>query len=82
MAEISVTCPECGPTYRLVERFNHKTGGRFLGCPNWPACSHTQEVPLSIKMLEQGAMQLPGFADLGRKEPTDGSNDHTPDRGM
>lgn len=33
-------CPKCGAP--LVERQSRRTGDKFLGCPNYPNCRHTQ----------------------------------------
>lgn len=46
MFEEVKTCPKCGS--KLVERTNKSTGGKFLGCPNYPACSGHSE-PLEDK---------------------------------
>lgn len=35
-------CPECGG--KLVIRNNRSDGSQFLGCENYPACSHTKSV--------------------------------------
>ncbi len=34
-------CPEHG--FVLEERTNRQTGGRFLGCPRYPLCRHTED---------------------------------------
>ncbi len=52
------TCPDCGMTHKLVVRVNGKTDEKFLGCPNWPKCKFTQEIPDHIWMEAQGQPKL------------------------
>ena len=59
--EVALTCPNCGPATKLVVRTNGYTGHQFLGCPNYPECEFTQELPESLKMEQAGAQRLPGF---------------------
>ena len=56
--EVAKSCPNCGPATNLVIRTNRKNNSRFLGCPNWPECTHTESIPESIKMrlAEQPAL--------------------------
>lgn len=56
---LNVTCKDCGAP--MVERENHTTHGRFLGCARYPECKSTQEIPLYVKLIRSGATQLPGF---------------------
>ena len=35
-------CPEC-PTGKLIRRKNKRTEETFLGCTNYPKCTHTQK---------------------------------------
>jgi ssDNA-binding Zn-finger/Zn-ribbon topoisomerase 1 len=56
--EVTVPCPNCGIDTRLVVRVNKKNGLQFLGCPNWPQCDHTQNVPDHIRMEALGAPKL------------------------
>lgn len=60
-AEVGVYCPQCSPPPKLVVHTNRQNGTQFLGCPNWPKCDHTQEIPEDIKMQAAGARRLPGF---------------------
>jgi ssDNA-binding Zn-finger/Zn-ribbon topoisomerase 1 len=55
-------CPDCGDG-QLVERVNKTNGSHFMGCDNYPKCTHTQDVPAFVHMLRQGATQLPGFGE-------------------
>lgn len=63
--EISVMCPRCAergvPDSLLVERENTKSGETFLGCPLYPRCHYTQELPTWVVMERAGAPKLPGF---------------------
>jgi len=59
--EVSLHCPECGPAHKLIIRTNRENGGQFLGCPRWPDCEYTREIPEDIKMNAAGAERLPGF---------------------
>lgn len=52
-------CPQCDSS--LVVRTNRNTGEEFWGCVRWPACSHTEPIPLYVKLREQGGLPLPGF---------------------
>jgi ssDNA-binding Zn-finger/Zn-ribbon topoisomerase 1 len=48
----------------MVARTNKNTGGEFLGCSQWPTCTETQEMPTYVRLLRQGAAQLPGMEEL------------------
>jgi ssDNA-binding Zn-finger/Zn-ribbon topoisomerase 1 len=48
----------------MVQRFNKKTHGAFLGCSAWPECQETREIPEYVRLIAQGATQLPGLEDL------------------
>jgi len=58
---VGVYCPDCMPRVKLVVRTNRQNGSQFLGCPNWPECNHTQELPMDVVLRQQGAVGLPGF---------------------
>ena len=60
MADVAKSCPQCAPD-RLVVKRNRATGEEFLGCPNYPACNHTEPLPLDMQLRRQGAAELPGF---------------------
>lgn len=60
--DINVTCPKCGQP--MVARHNKATGGEFLGCSQWPACNETQTMPTYVRLLRDGATQLPGMEGL------------------
>jgi ssDNA-binding Zn-finger/Zn-ribbon topoisomerase 1 len=36
-------CPMCLGG-KLIERENHRTGSKFLGCTRYPKCTYTQKV--------------------------------------
>jgi ssDNA-binding Zn-finger/Zn-ribbon topoisomerase 1 len=36
-------CPRCGDV--MVERFNRRTGERFLGCRRYPRCRGVRSLP-------------------------------------
>ena len=56
--EVAVGCPKCGIATRLIVRINSATDEPFLGCPNWPDCDHTQNVPDHIWMKASGQREL------------------------
>jgi len=56
--ETGLTCPNCGPSVKLIVKANTKTGSQFLGCPNYPECRHTREIPEEWKMREAGQMEM------------------------
>lgn len=58
-----ITCPQCEEGLRpkvvnLIVRTNGSTGKRFIGCPNWPDCKHTQPLPQAIIMRLRGQPTL------------------------
>jgi len=60
-SEVNQLCPNCVPPRKLIVKENRHTGHQFLGCPNWPDCEYTTEIPESMKMVASGAQVLPGF---------------------
>lgn len=54
--ESETFCPDCG--MGLVVRTNRANGNQFLGCPDWPACTHTQGIPESWRMKRAGQKEL------------------------
>lgn len=56
---IAIPCPDCGSV--LVIRAVKQTGVRFLACPRYPECTHTQDLPAWFHMVEAGADLLPGM---------------------
>ena len=61
--EVSITCPECEnkpfpAMVKLIVRTNSITDEQFLGCPNYPACRHTQPLSESIRMRLLGHSTL------------------------
>lgn len=61
--ESEILCPRCMPRKRLVVRTNRQTGAQFLGCPNWPECTETAEIPEAWKMRAMGQQELDLFGD-------------------
>jgi ssDNA-binding Zn-finger/Zn-ribbon topoisomerase 1 len=60
-SEVNQYCPNCVPLRKLIVKTNQHTERQFLGCPNWPDCDYTTEIPESMRMKAAGAMALPGF---------------------
>ena len=60
-----VWCPRCVPTVRMVVRTNKQSGAQFLGCPNWPECAETREIPESWRMRALGQQELDLFGEGG-----------------
>lgn len=56
--ETSLSCPKCGPDTHLIVKTNSVNGKPFLGCPNWPECKFTREIPEEWKMRAAGQMEL------------------------
>ncbi len=61
MALIEKACPACGPGVKLVPRVRRSDKKPFLGCPNWPNCTYTEEMPESVKMRLAGHPVIPGM---------------------
>lgn len=55
-SEVSIYCEQCH--CKLIVRTNKKTGHQFLGCPNWPECTETREIPDEIKLRAMGQKEL------------------------
>lgn len=60
---VTLKCPDC-PAGTLVERVNKANRSRFLGCTEYPTCSHTEPIPAYLELIRAGAPQLPGMGDL------------------
>ena len=58
---VSIVCPKCAPMVKLIIRTNRANGSQFLGCPNFPQCTFTRELPIDLVMRSLGATMLPGF---------------------
>ena len=56
-SEVNVYCTECNDT-KLIVRTNKKTGHQFLGCPQWPQCSYTREIPDELILRALGQKEL------------------------
>jgi len=56
--EIERHCPKCGPAAKLVIRTNRTNGSQFCGCPNWPDCTYTEEVPPALLAEAGGQPKL------------------------
>jgi ssDNA-binding Zn-finger/Zn-ribbon topoisomerase 1 len=59
VATIQVLCEACGKP--MVERVNRATNEGFLGCSQYPTCTHTMPLPEHLKLERAGYAQLPGF---------------------
>ena len=57
---ITLRCPECDAA-PMVRRTNRENGSEFYGCPQWPACKGSREIPEYVRLREQGAPPLRGF---------------------
>lgn len=60
-----IWCPLCGEAgwkSLLIVKTNKINGGQFLGCPNYPNCSHTRNIPEEWIMRQQGQVGL--FDDM------------------
>lgn len=60
-SQVQRPCPLCGPAVLLIVKTNSINGSQFLGCPNFPSCRHTEEIPESIRLQLAGYHKLPGF---------------------
>lgn len=56
---IAKPCPACGSN--LVVRQNRATGQEFLGCSQYPTCTHSEPLTAYQELLRGGAPQLPGL---------------------
>jgi ssDNA-binding Zn-finger/Zn-ribbon topoisomerase 1 len=56
--ESEILCPNCAQPPKLVVKTNRATGNQFLGCPNWPDCSHTRPIPEAWYMRASGQPDL------------------------
>jgi len=59
--QVSVTCPNCGPTVKMIIKESSINGLQFLGCPNFPICRYTQEITEDLRLNLSGYQKLPGF---------------------
>ena len=62
-SSVRITCPECEQLLpprlvRLIVRTNRQNDSQFLGCPNYPACRHTQKLPQEIVLRLAGQKEL------------------------
>lgn len=55
-SEVNLTCLQCGA--RLLVKENRYNGTQFLGCPRWPECTYTREIPQSMIMRATGQAEL------------------------
>jgi ssDNA-binding Zn-finger/Zn-ribbon topoisomerase 1 len=46
---------------KMQVKTNTKTGYQFLGCPLYPTCKFTMDIPESIRMDFEGHPKLPGL---------------------
>ena len=62
--EVMLYCPRTNhPAVKLQVKTNSKTGYQFLGCPLYPACKFTSDIPESIRMDFEGHPKLPGMEE-------------------
>lgn len=59
--ETEKSCPVCGA--KLIVKTNRATEHQFLGCPRWPECNHTEQIPESMAMRLAGALTLFNFEE-------------------
>jgi len=59
--KLTKPCPQCAS--ELVVRVNRNTEHEFLGCSQWPECTHTEPMPEYIRLKRMGAAELPGFEE-------------------
>jgi ssDNA-binding Zn-finger/Zn-ribbon topoisomerase 1 len=45
-------CPDCGKP--MAERVNKVNGSTFLGCSQYPVCTHTEPIPETLKLRNAG----------------------------
>lgn len=58
---VSIPC-KCGRP--MVERTNRQNGSTFMGCSGYPdLCSETAALPEYVRMIRDGASELPGFGE-------------------
>jgi len=53
---ITKLCPDCGRP--LVERTNRATGETFLGCSQYPACTHSEPLPEALRLRRAGVRDM------------------------
>ena len=56
--ESDIFCPDCVPPRKLIVKTNKQNQSQFLGCPNYPNCNHTRQIPESWKMRAAGQAGL------------------------
>ena len=54
--QTSIPCEDCGA--KLIIKTNRQNGNQFLGCPNWPECEFTRDIPESYKLRAMGQEEL------------------------
>jgi ssDNA-binding Zn-finger/Zn-ribbon topoisomerase 1 len=61
-SEIGKFCPKCKDQGRgdvkLIVRTNKTREGQFIGCPNWPHCDYTENIPQEMYMRATGQPTL------------------------
>jgi len=56
--ETDILCPNCNPPRNLIVKTRRSDGNQFLGCPNYPDCNYTREIPEAWKMRAAGQIGL------------------------
>lgn len=61
-------CPKCGQPLRILT--NRTTGREFVGCSRWlpdgSGCNHTEPVPESYRLRQQGVRDMFDDVELGQ----------------
>jgi ssDNA-binding Zn-finger/Zn-ribbon topoisomerase 1 len=56
--ESEILCPDCKPARKPVVKTNRTTGNQFLGCPSYPECTFTREIPEAWILRANGQLDL------------------------
>ena len=56
--ESDIPCPVCGVNTKMIVKTNKLNNHQFLGCPNYPSCNETKEIPEAWKMRAAGQQEL------------------------
>jgi len=53
-----IACPNCENSVNLIVKTNRLSDHQFLGCPNYPQCDYTRNIPEEWKMRDAGQAGL------------------------
>lgn len=56
--EVERYCPKCDNAVKLRVKTNRMNGNQFLGCPNWPNCDYTEQIPEALLMEARGQPRM------------------------